>query len=374
MKIITVRSSKGPYLVLVGGNLLKQAGLLLESYAGGFKRRGQPNPKVMIVTQAPVARHHLRLVLDSLRQKRIKTYTHFVPEGEKAKSETELFRLYKSLVNKDFERRDWLLALGGGVVGDVTGFAASTYLRGVPFVNAATTLLAQVDSSIGGKTGINLKEGKNLIGAFYPPRLVLSDLGTLSTLPQREFQASMAEVVKYGIIRSPRLFRLLEKEAKRIFERDFRVLLPVVALCAKIKADIVSRDEEETQGERMILNYGHTFGHAFEQALGYKILVHGEAVSIGMVCAARLASRLNIFSAEGVRRQFQLLRQLGLPVSLAGLNLRTKAIVSATARDKKKKAGKLRFVLPVKIGRVIVREDIALTEIQKVIQEAGGKS
>jgi 3-dehydroquinate synthase len=328
----------------------------------------------MIVTQNPIARHHLRPVLKSFAGKRIKVYVHFVPDGEKAKSNSELFRLYNSLISKDFERRDWLFALGGGVVGDLTGFAAATYLRGVPFVNAGTTLLAQVDSSIGGKTGINLDEGKNLIGAFYPPKLVISDLEALRTLPHREFKASLAEVVKYGIIRSPQLFRLLEKEVKRVLAKDISVLLPVVALCARIKAGVVSRDERETKGERIILNYGHTFGHAFEQALGFKTFVHGEAVSVGMVCAAALAVRLNLCSQGAARRQFALLRALGLPVSLAGLNLHTNAILSAMARDKKKKAGKLRFVLPEKIGRVVIREDIALAEVRKVIQESGGKS
>ncbi len=374
MKIITVQSSKEPYPILVGTNLLAKSATLLETYTSGFKGTGLPKPKVMIVTQNPIAHNHLRPVLKSFSVKGIKVYVHFVPDGEKAKSTLELCHLYKSLLANDFERRDWLFALGGGVVGDLTGFAAATYLRGVPFVNAGTTLLAQVDSSIGGKTGINLEEGKNLIGAFYPPKLVISDLEALRTLPHREFKASLAEVVKYGIIRSPQLFRLLEKEVKRVLAKDISVLLPVVALCAKIKAGVVSRDERETKGERMILNYGHTFGHAFEQALGFKTFVHGEAVSVGMVCAAALAVRLNFFSQASARRQFELLRGLGLPVSLAGLKLRTNAILSAMARDKKKKAGKLRFVLPEKIGRVVIREDIALTELRKVIQEAGGKS
>ncbi len=374
MKIITVQSSKGSYPIFVGVNLLAKAASLLETYASGFKGAGLSRPKVMIVTQNPIACRHLRPVLKSFAGKRIKVYVHFVPDGEKAKSNFELFRLYKSLISKDFERRDWLFALGGGVVGDLTGFAASSYLRGVPFVNAGTTLLAQVDSSIGGKTGINLKEGKNLIGAFYPPKLVISDLEALRTLPHREFKASLAEVVKYGIIRSPQLFRLLEKEVKRVLAKDISVLLPVVALCARIKADVVSRDERETKGERMILNYGHTFGHAFEQALGFKTFVHGEAVSVGMVCAAALAVRLSLFSQANARRQFELLRGLGLPVSLTGLNLRTNAILAAMARDKKKKAGKLRFVLPEKIGRVVIREDIALAAVRKIIQESGGKS
>ncbi|HXV27930.1 MAG TPA: 3-dehydroquinate synthase [bacterium] len=368
-----MKSSEGDYPILIGSHLLNRAGSLLASHAKGFET-DRVKPKVMVVTQRPVARHHLKPVLDSFRQINMRAYTHFVPNGEAAKSEGELFRLYRALVRSGFERRDWLFALGGGVVGDLTGYAASTYLRGIPFANAGTTLLAQVDSSIGGKTGINLAQGKNLIGAFYPPRLVLSDLGALSTLPAKDFQSSMAEVVKYGIIRSPQLFRLLERDVKKLLARNRQILLAVVAQCAGIKAEVVSRDERETKGERMILNYGHTFGHGFEQAAGYQNLSHGEAVSIGMVCAANLAVRLKSFSPDQAHRQSALLRQLGLPVSLKERHLSTAKIFAAMSRDKKTKAGKPRFVLPVKIGQVRVREDVPLAEVRKIIREAGGRS
>ena len=366
MKEIPVKSLRGNYTVLTGSALLEKSGRLL--------RRFGIQGKAMIVTQKSIAALYLKKLTQGLSAKKIDFQTHFMAAGETAKSEMELFKLYHALSQFDFERRDFLIALGGGVVGDLTGFAAATYLRGVAFVNIPTTLLAQVDSSIGGKTGINLAEGKNLVGAFYPPRVVISDIAVLKSLPDRELYASLAEVVKYGAIADPQLFRFLEANAKKILAKDTASLEKIVQASAKIKAGVVSRDEFETKGERMILNFGHTFGHGFEQALGYSKLLHGEAVAVGMACAAGLAVKRKLFPEAAYERLLAVMRQLRLPVSLSGLRVDLNSVVAAMSRDKKKKAGKLRFVLPVKIGKVIIRDDISMKEVREILLERGIQS
>ncbi|MFA6599730.1 MAG: 3-dehydroquinate synthase [Candidatus Omnitrophota bacterium] len=347
MKVIEVKSRSGKYSVSIGRGLLARTGQIL--------RRSRLSGKVMVVTQAGIWRRYGKALGQSLRLAGYPVSVCFVPDSETAKSEKELFRIHRELVRSRFERRDTMLAFGGGVVGDLTGFAAATYLRGVPFVNAGTTLLAQVDSSIGGKTGINLPEGKNLVGAFYPPQAVISDVATLGTLPERELRASLAEVIKYGVIRDAALFAFLERRASRILAGDIRLLEKIVATCAAIKAAVVGRDEFETGQERMILNFGHTFGHGFEQAGGYRKFLHGEAVALGMVCAAKLSVTLGLLKEADERRIEKLIERLGLPISSGGLGLKTRAVVRAMGRDKKIKEGRLRFVLPVRIGKVIVK-------------------
>lgn len=363
MTVVKTESRMGAYAVRIGRGLLEKAGRDVKALGGGGK--------VMVVSQAGVAALYYETVRRSLARAGFQTCLHLLPQGERAKSQAELFRIYSALLDLDFERRDVLLALGGGVVGDVTGFAASTYMRGVPFVNAGTTLLAQVDSSVGGKTGINLPAGKNLVGAFYAPRLVLSDVRTLGTLPGREFCASLAEVVKYGVIRDSSLFGFLEKNSGAILGKEGRPLEKVVTACARIKAQVVGRDEFETRGLRMILNYGHTFGHAFEQALGYRKLVHGEAVAAGMACAADLAVRLKLFPPAARKRQTALLEKFRLPVSLAGLGIRRDAAMKSMMRDKKKRSGRLIFVLPVRIGKVVLKSDVPPALVREVIAAAG---
>ncbi len=366
MKSIPVKSSRGAYRIVTGRRLLEKAGNLLRR--AGFKKG-----KVLIVTQRGVARRHGPRLVRSLKRAGFDVFFHYLPEGERAKSEAELSRIYRTLLAHDFERRDAVFAFGGGVAGDVAGFAAATYLRGIAFFNAGTTLLAQVDSSIGGKTGINLPAGKNLAGAFYPARLVISDAETLKTLPPREFAASLGEVVKYGVISDRKLFRLLESKAADVLRREPRLLEKIVTACARIKAGVVSRDEHETRGERMILNFGHTFGHGIEKALGFRKWLHGEAVAAGMVCAARLARDMKKFSAGDVQKIIRLLIKLGLPVSLAGLNLGADEIMQAMRHDKKKSSGRLRYVLPVKIGKVRVVENIPPGLIRKILIETGAQ-
>lgn len=365
MKKVSVRTSGGRYDIIIGTGLLSQAG-------SWIRRSGLTGTsKIMIVTQAPVYRFYGEALRRSLT-KYFEVRVHRLPDGEIAKSERELFRLYRELLRQGFERRDGLVALGGGVVGDVTGFAAATYLRGIPYVQIGTTLLAQVDSAIGGKTGINLPEGKNLAGAFYPPRLVISDAGVLKTLPDRHFRASLAEVVKYGVIRSGTLFRFLERNASKILRKDPSSLERIVEESSRIKAQVVGWDEFETRGERMILNFGHTFGHGFEQAGHYRRWLHGEAVSIGMVCAARMAARMKLFSGTEAVRIVRLLVALDLPVSLRG-SVKTSEVMRAMRHDKKKRGGRLRFVLPVRLGQVVVRDGVPDKLVQKVIEETGGR-
>lgn len=363
MKPIRVKSARATYEILAGEGLLEKAGPILKKLDCGRK--------ALIVTQEKVARFHLDKVRRSLSKAKIPSAVHRIADGEEAKSERELFGLYHALVHGDFERGDMILALGGGVVGDLAGFAAATYLRGIPFVNFGTTLLAQVDSSIGGKTGINLDEGKNLVGAFYPPRLVVSDVRTLETLPEREFLASMGEVIKYGVIADAGLFRFLEQSAEEILRKNSGKLKKIVYASSRIKVGIVSEDEFETKGARVILNFGHTFGHAIEQALHYRKIFHGEAVAIGMACAARLAAMKKMFPAKEEARMLRLIERFHLPVSLSGLDLRVEDIMCAIQRDKKKKSGRLRFVLPRGIGKVSVCEGISSRLIQKAIEEAG---
>lgn len=363
MKTITVKSSRGDYNILTGSGLLKKVGTFLKEL--------QTGKRVLVVSQTGLPSAHKKNVLSSLSKNGFLIKEHILPDGEKAKSEKELFRIFKSLVQHGFDRSDVLIAVGGGVAGDLAGFAASCFMRGISFVNIPTTLLAQVDSSIGGKTAVNLPEGKNLVGAFWPPRLVISDMDTLKTLPERELRAALGEVVKYGVISRPDLFQFLENHSQEVFQKKSSALEKIVSISSQIKAGVVSRDEHETKGERMILNFGHTFGHAFEKALDYQGLLHGEAVAVGMVCAGNMAEKLGIFSQKENQRLSALIQKLKLPVSVKGKNISVKTAVQAVSRDKKKKAGTIRFVLPIKIGKVTVRSDIDASLIETVFLEAG---
>jgi 3-dehydroquinate synthase len=263
--------------------------------------------------------------------------------------------LYDQLVDMAADRRTIVVAVGGGVTGDLAGFVAATYARGLRFVQVPTTLLSMVDSSVGGKTGINHPRGKNLIGAFHQPIGVLIDLTTLNTLPDREYRSGLAEVVKYGVILDHEFFDYLEKNVEGLNARSPEVLRHVVARSCELKADVVRQDEYETTGLRAVLNYGHTFGHAFEALSGYGGLLHGEAVSIGMICASRLAESLNRITSKETARQTELLIRLGLPVEVPKeLHSRQQDIVNCMMLDKKTEGRELRFVLPSRIGHVDV--------------------
>jgi len=365
MKTIQVKSLKGNYKVCVGQGLLSRTGALV---SGIFA----PQARIMIVSQKNLV-PYLKTIAASLSKKGFEVHSHRLPDGESAKSGAELFRLSYALLSKGFERRDGIVAVGGGVVSDLAGFAASVYLRGIRYVNVATTLLAQVDSAIGGKTAIDLKEGKNLMGSFWPPALVISGVSVLGSLPPRELCASLGEVVKYGVIRDAALFHWLERHGKKILRKDLGAIEKVVLACAKIKAGVVSFDEFETKGARAFLNYGHTFAHGIEGAMGYQGLVHGEAVAIGMMMAAQLGAELDLCPEDLPWRQMKLLVSLQLPVSLKKFNLSAAQVLKSVMTDKKKSQGALRFVLPRRIGKVTVEKNIPLETVRKILRLAGAK-
>ena len=347
------------YAIVCGRGVL--AGVGGQLAAAGVKR-------AVVVSDAAIAGTHGQAVAASLAAAGIQALTLTVPSGESSKSIAEAARLWAALAEHAVDRGTHVVAVGGGVVGDLAGFVAATFARGIPVWQVPTTLVAQVDSAIGGKTGINLEAGKNLVGAFWQPSGVFSDIDTLATLPQREFVSGLAEVVKYGMIFDPAFFGWLEANAAGLLARQPEPVAYAVERSAALKADVVERDERELTGGRAALNYGHTFAHAFETAAGYGRLLHGEAVAIGMNCAARLAANLGRIPAEIVSRQHDLLVALGLPVSpaIAG-PVNADTLLSIMARDKKSLGGRLRFVLPQRIGLVELVGDIDESQVRRAL-------
>ena len=308
--------------------------------------------KVGVVTNSIVGRLYAPGVLRSLRAAGWDASTIVLPDGERAKSMRSVSAILDSLVTARFERGSVLVALGGGVIGDLTGFAASIYMRGIPFVQVPTTLVAQVDSSVGGKTGVNHPLGKNLIGTFFQPCLVLVDPDTLRTLPPREWVAGLAEVIKYGVIADETFFAYLEQRMDRLLRLDAEPVGHVIARSCEIKASVVERDERESDLRR-ILNYGHTIGHALESLGGYRKLIHGEAVAIGMVQEADLARHLGRCAPDVVERQRTLVRRAGLPDALPETTFGR--LWAAMQHDKKVVQGRVYCVLPERIGRVVIQ-------------------
>ena len=330
------------------------AGVIGEIGAAVARREGR---RAVVISDAAVARHAAAATA-SLTAAGIDTTAVAVPSGEASKSLAEAGRLWDALAANATDRQTHLVAVGGGVVGDLAGFVAATFARGLPVWQVPTTLVAQVDSAIGGKTGINLAAGKNLVGCFWQPSGVIADIDTLATLPDREFTSGLAEVVKYGMILDAEFFAWLEGHAADLVAREPRSLVHAVERSAALKAQVVSADEREETGLRAVLNYGHTFAHAFETAAGYGTLLHGEAVSIGMACAARLAERLGRISSDIVTRQDALLAACRLPLAVPALTASTDDLLAIMARDKKSLAGRLRFILPDRIGHVELVADI----------------
>ena len=287
-----------------------------------------------------------------------RTHLATVPAGESSKSLAPLNHLYTALAEMPADRQTIVIAVGGGVIGDLAGFAAATYNRGLPLIMVPTTLLAMVDSSVGGKTGINISAGKNLVGSFHQPVGVWIDPANLDTLPDREFRSGLAEVVKYGVIADANFFAELERDADAILARDSATIRRIVTRCCRIKADVVEQDEFETTGLRATLNYGHTFAHAFEAVAGYGRWLHGEAVSAGMICASQLAERLGMIDRTVTERQIALLARFGLPITPLA-EWPVDDLLAAMRRDKKTVAGKLRFILPTKLGEVKTVDGIA---------------
>lgn len=339
MPIVPVDLPQDPYEIYIGTGLLQQADLIVEKLA---------QPKVAIVSNTTVAPLYLAGLKSSLLAREIDAVEICLPDGEQYKDWQTLNRIFDALLQARCERKTTLLALGGGVIGDMTGFAAATFQRGMPFIQIPTTLLAQVDSSVGGKTAINHPLGKNMIGAFYQPRRVIADVATLSTLPQRELSAGLAEVIKYGLIDDLPFFEWLEANIDAVLSRDVAALSYVIEVSCRNKARIVVADERE-EGQRALLNLGHTFGHAIEAGLGYGVWLHGEAVAAGMVLAAKASAMLGHLNDEDVSRIERLIAKAGLPVIAPALGIEN--WLSLMAQDKKVANGRIRFVLPSSLGQ-----------------------
>jgi 3-dehydroquinate synthase len=330
-------------------------------------RRHLSGKRVLVVTNPTVAPLYAAAVEESLAAAGFVVRRAEIPDGEEHKTLATVAALYDAALGAELERGDSVLALGGGVVGDIAGFLAATYMRGVAFVQVPTTLLAQVDSSVGGKVGVNHPWGKNLIGAFYQPRFVLADVRTLATLPLREVRAGLAEVIKYGVIHDAAFFAWLEANFEALLKLADAAVEQAVATSCAIKAAVVSADETE-KGLRAILNFGHTLGHALEAATRYERFVHGEAVAIGMVFAARLARRLGYFEPAGVERIAALVRRAGLPDAIPP-DIAPEALLDAMRRDKKVAAGQLTFILPEAIGKVRIVRGVPADIVRSVLVE-----
>jgi 3-dehydroquinate synthase len=334
---------------------------------GAFARQRTQGTRAFVVTDENVA-PHAESVTQSLRQAQFECATAALPSGEARKALPVAGSLYDQLLRHGADRKTLVVAVGGGVIGDLAGFVAATYARGLPLLMVPTTLLAMVDSSVGGKVAVNHPQVKNLIGTFHQPIGVWIDVDTLRTLPEREFRSGLAEVVKYGIILDPELFAYLEAHAPAILERQPAVIQHIVTRCCRLKADVVEKDERDETGERAILNYGHTFAHAFETVAGYGAWLHGEAVGAGMMCACRLAQRRGLVGADLTERQRNLLERFGLPT--APERWPVEQLLQAMRSDKKALAGRLRLVLPVRLGAVALHDDVPQTQVREILAES----
>lgn len=355
MKRILVKSSAGSYSVVCGAGVLARLGSRL--------RRIGEFSSVHVVTSPRVWTAVGKRIQTGLRG--MNAQVHRFNDAEAAKNLASVELIARGLVKAGADRRAAVIAVGGGVVGDVAGFAAASYLRGVVLVQVPTTLVAQTDSAIGGKTGVNLPEGKNLVGAFYPPKLVVVDTNTLETLPQREFRGGLAEVIKYGVIADAKLFAFLERNFEKVLARDARALEYLITRSAEIKAAVVSKDERES-GLREILNFGHTFGHALESVTAYRKYQHGEAVAWGMVAAALYGHQIGVTPAGDAARIVSLVRRMGkLP---EWPRVAAKRLIELMGSDKKARAGKLRLVLTSKIGKAKTYEARDLRKLELVLR------
>ena len=355
MQTLTVALGDRAYPIHIGGGLLARADLILPHLA---------SRQVAIVTNTTVGPLYLDALQTSLAGAGLDILPIVLPDGEAYKNTTTLNAIYEALLGRRLERKATLIALGGGVIGDLCGYAAATYLRGVPFIQIPTTLLAQVDSSVGGKTGINHPLGKNMIGAFYQHKLVLADIDTLSTLPERELSAGLAEVIKYGLIRDPVFFEWLEENMDGLRGRDPQALSYAILRSCENKAEIVAADEREA-GQRALLNLGHTFGHAIETGMGYGVWLHGEAVGAGMIMAAELSQRLGWLKSEEVVRIRHLITRAGLPDIAPALG--QEKYLSLMGLDKKVEDGKIRFVLLKRIGEAVISAQVPAAHLAETL-------
>jgi 3-dehydroquinate synthase len=346
MQTLTVGLAERSYPIYIGSDLLGCAELLLPHL---------PHKRAAVVTNTTVAPLYLEPLRAMLQTHGVDIISIILPDGEQYKNAETLGLIYDALLSHRCERNTPLIALGGGVIGDMTGYAAATYLRGVPFIQIPTTLLAQVDSSVGGKTGINHPLGKNMIGAFYQPQVVLADITTLNTLKDQELRAGIAEVIKYGLIRDLSFFEWLEQNVEKLLTRDADALQYAITRSCQNKAEVVAADEREN-GERALLNLGHTFGHAIETGMGYGTWLHGEAVAAGTIMAADLSCRLGWLNKEDTDRIRSLFERAGLPVVAPALGV--EKYLQLMGLDKKVVGGKIRFVLLKSIGSAVISGNV----------------
>jgi 3-dehydroquinate synthase len=344
MQTLTVELANRSYPIHIGRNLLTNSSLILPH----LKRK-----HVAIVTNTTVAPLYLKPLTESLEAEGVKVIPIILPDGEAYKNTETLNKIYDVLLENRCERNTTLIALGGGVIGDLTGYAAATYLRGVPFIQIPTTLLSQVDSSVGGKTGINHPMGKNMIGAFYQPQVVLADIDTLQTLPAREFSAGMAEVIKYGLVMDTKFFDWLEANITKLMQLDESELSEAILRSCQNKADLVAMDERE-QGNRALLNLGHTFGHAIENAMGYGVWLHGEAVAAGTMMAADLSKRMGWLTDADISRTLAIFKAANLPTEPPDLGV--ERYLELMQLDKKVSNGAIRLVLQQAIGESVITD------------------
>jgi 3-dehydroquinate synthase len=355
METVHLHLGERSYPIHIGAGLITRPELILPYLA---------QPRAAVVTNPTVGALYLEALLAPLRAAGVDAIPVTVPEGEAYKNWQTLNTIFDALLAHRCERKTTVIALGGGVIGDLAGFAAACYLRGVPFVQIPTTLLAQVDSSVGGKTGINHPLGKNMIGAFYQPRLVLADIATLASLPDRELAAGLAEVIKYGLILDAAFFDWLEQNVGRLVAREVDALTYAVRRSCELKAEVVRQDERES-GARALLNLGHTFGHAIEAGLSFGTWLHGEAVAAGTVQAARLSQRIGMLSEADVARLAALLARAGLPTVAPDLGV--ERYLELMGLDKKVEGGKLRLILLRRIGQAYVSADFPEQALREVL-------
>lgn len=365
MREITVGLGDRAYPILIDSDWATDFGPM------AYKALGECD-RVLVVSNTDVAPLHADTILTSLRGSGLEAELLALPEGEDKKTVETTGLIWDHLIAKGYTRQSALVALGGGVVGDITGFAAASYMRGIRFIQVPTSLLAMVDSSVGGKTGVNHPQAKNIIGAFWQPRMVFIDTEFLKTLPSEEFRSGYAEVIKHGVIRDPKYFRFLETEHDNIFQLDGPSLEYIVQGSCEIKSAVVAEDEREG-GVRAILNFGHTIGHAVETLAGYGNVRHGEAVAIGMLGAARIADKMGLVENENVRERLENIVDIaGLPTRLPG-GMPVEKILRKMLSDKKVLSGRLRFILVDALGSVVIRDDVPQDILIKTLEEMGAE-
>ena len=352
-----VKTSLGDHPIWVGWGILEEVGTRVKSLM---------SPSAAYVIADEKAHSYASKTQISMEAVGIPTHIYKIPSGETSKNLETVRQVYTWLAERKAERGHLILAVGGGVVGDLVGFVAATYLRGIPFVQIPTTLLAMMDASIGGKVAVDMPQGKNLVGAFYQPKFVLSDVETLKTLPVRELTSGWAEAIKHGLILDDGLLDTFESHVSELKSLDPEIATETIRRSVAIKAGVVSQDEKETLGIRILLNYGHTIGHAIESITGYTEYLHGEAVSVGMMGAAKIGELLQIMDVDDVERQKEVLQAYGLPISAPGLN--SEAIISAMTSDKKTTGGSINWVLLDGIGKAITNNEVPDKYVSKALK------